>query len=253
MTPDWTPLAQELQIWRAQDLSLPLWWRDDDAIQPTRALDQLAALSDTTGLPVHLAVIPQAATQALADGLPDRMIPVVHGWAHANHAPKGQKKAEFGAHRRTDQITTDAAQGLQQLQTLFGARLRPMFVPPWNRIAPDIVTALPGLGYTALSTFTPRKAPMAAPGLQRINTHLDPIAWKTTRSLVDPAQLIAQLTQQLQDRRRGDADAREPYGLLTHHLVHDPAIWEFTETLLLRLMDSGIATPWIAPAQEPPV
>ena len=32
------------------------------------------------------------------------------------------------------------------------------------------------------------------------------------------------------------ADNHEPYGILTHHLVHDAAIWHFTETLISRLM-----------------
>ena len=41
-----------------------------------------------------------------------------------------------------------------------------------------------------------------------------------------------QVARQLADRRTGLADNGEPYGLLTHHLVHDAAIWDFTEKLL---------------------
>lgn len=251
MTADWTPLDSELEQWRAAGLVLPLWWRDDDAIQPTQALGQLAALSERLELPVHIAVIPARAEPALARAVAahPRLIPVVHGWAHRSHAPEGQKKAEFGAHRPLDQILSEAETGLTRLRDLFADALRPMFVPPWNRIAPQIEQGLPDLGYTMISTYLPRPAPLAAPGLTQINTHLDPIDWRGTRSLVPPERLIAQIAGQLADRRTGRADAEEPYGILTHHLVHDRAIWEFTAALLTRLMD-GPTRPWTAPLSK---
>jgi len=238
MTPNWTPLSRELDRWEQAGLSLPLWWRDDDAVSHTAALEQLTALSEKLDIPVHLAVIPSAADATLADWLQghSHLIPVVHGWAHHNHAPAGHKKAEFGDSRRLAQMHDDAGRGLARLREMFGDRLRPLFVPPWNRIAPDMIQALPDLGFTALSTFTPRKTAHPVPGLAQINTHLDPIAWKTTRSLVDPDRLIAQIATQLADRREGRADRDEPYGLLTHHLVHDAAIWDFTTDLLTRLL-----------------
>jgi hypothetical protein len=40
MTPDWTALDAELAAWDQAGLTLPLWWRDDDAVKPTPALDQ---------------------------------------------------------------------------------------------------------------------------------------------------------------------------------------------------------------------
>ena len=88
----------------------------------------------------------------------------------------------------------------------------------------------------ALSTFMPRKATLAAPGLTQINTHLDPVAWKSGRGLAEPDRLISQLVQQLKDRRLGFADNAEPYGILTHHLVHDEAVWTFTNDLLNHLI-----------------
>lgn len=250
MTPDWTPLDRELDRWSAAGLTLPFWWRDDDVVAPTDALGALAALSDLTGIPVHLAVIPAHVSPTLADLLatqPD-LIPVVHGWAHENHAPEGQKKAEFGAHRPLPEMAAQARDGLDRLRALFGAALRPMFVPPWNRIAPEMIQTLPALGYRMISTFTPRQAAVAAPGLVRINTHLDPIDWRGSRSLADPDRLIAQMAQQLADRREGRADAAEPYGLLTHHLVHDAAIRDFTTALLTRLR-AGPVRLWTAPTE----
>lgn len=252
MSADWRPLDAELDRWAAAGMILPLWWRDDDAIAPGPALDRLAGLAATTGLAVHLAVIPAGATTALADRVATDpwLRPVVHGRAHENHAPAGEKKAEFGAHRPVPVMLAEARQGFDRLRDLFGDRLHPMFVPPWNRIAPALVASLPKLGYRALSTFTPRVAADAAPGLVQINTHLDPIAWKSYRGLADPGALIAQLAAQLADRREGRADNGEPYGLLTHHLVHDEAIWQFAGAVLTRLV-AGPAHPWTLPAPPP--
>lgn len=245
MTADWTPLDAELRLWQAAGLTLPLWWRDDDATAATPALDRLAQLSEAVDLPVHLAVIPKTAEEELAAALPDHLIPVVHGWAHENHAPAGEKKAEFGAHRPLVPMRADADAGLARLTELFGTRLAPMFVPPWNRIDPALPASLSALGYCWLSTFTPRQQPEAAPGLIHVNTHLDPIDWKGGGGVVDPDRLIAQVAGQLADRREGLADRDEPYGVLTHHLVHDAAIWEFAEQLLNRLR-AGPTRPWTA-------
>ena len=238
MTPDWTPLDQELDRWALAGLCLPIWWRDDDAVAPTPALRRLDDLAAKHRLAVHLAVIPKGATQALAEYVraTPHLVPVVHGWAHVSHAVEGAKNAEFCDNRPAGDMRRDAARGLRDLTGLFGADLAAIFVPPWNRIAPRLVGDLAGLGYLALSTFTPRGGALAAPGLARINTHLDPIAWKKGRGLVAPEVLISHIARQLADRREGRADNDEPYGLLTHHLVHDEAIWGFTDALLARLM-----------------
>ena len=89
MTIDWSPLTRELARWRAARLALPLWWRDDDATDVTPALTGLTALSTDLGLPVHLAVIPKPASEALASHCAGHrcLVPVVHGWSHANTAP----------------------------------------------------------------------------------------------------------------------------------------------------------------------
>lgn len=248
MTPDWHPLAEELAHWQEAGLTLPVWWRDDDAVTTTPQLDTLSALSHELGLPVHLAVIPREADPALADqaGFGSVLIPVVHGLGHLNHAPADEKKSEFRLHRPMEQIVDDARSGLSVLTAIFGDQLRPMFVPPWNRIAPEVAQHLPGLGYRFLSTATPRPSRLAAPGLEQVNTHVDPIDWRGARGLVAPDMLIAKTTRLLRDRREGSADNTEPLGVLTHHLVHDQDIWTFTRALLRRLLD-GPGQAWVAP------
>lgn len=239
MAIDWSPLKSELAIWRSEARTLPLWWRDDDAVADTPALQQLFALAQELRLPVHVAVIPKLAQQSVVDACAATpwAIPMVHGWAHENHAPEGQKRAEFGHPREASADETDRA--LAHLKTLFGDALLPMFVPPWNRIDPAITAELPKQGYTALSTYTPRAASLAAPGLVQINAHMDPIEWRGGGGLVPHETQITALVQLLSDRRQGRSDATEPLGFLTHHLVHDPAIWDFTRACLSFLLEHG--------------
>ena len=250
MMADWTALDAELAVWEQAGMVLPLWWRDDDAIKPTSALNQLCDMANRLGLPVHLAIIPAFVEDRLADTVSDHpLIPVVHGWSHQNHASEGHKRAEYPANRPLADMTDEIAKSLSTLTDMFGDALCPIFVPPWNRVTPELIAELPRAGYTALSTFTPRKTPNAAPGLTRINTHLDPIAWHDGKSLITPATLIEQVSRQLADRRTGAADNDEPYGILTHHLVHDAAIWDFSEQLISRLL-RGPAIPWTAPNKD---
>ncbi|KUJ78717.1 polysaccharide deacetylase family protein [Ruegeria profundi] len=253
MTIDWHPLESELDRWRTQNLALPLWWRDDDAVSVTPQLETLAGLSQTLDLPVHLAIIPRNADRQLVDYVARHrtLIPVVHGWAHQNHAPEGEKKSEFRLHRPIPDITADAQAGLDRLRKLLGDRLCPMFVPPWNRIAPEVVEYLPELGFRIISAATPRKARWPVPGLEQINTHLDPIDWRGTRGLTATDKLIGQTVKLLRDRREGRTDNAEPFGVLTHHLVHDQDIWTFTEGLLRRLLD-GPGRIWVAPSENKP-
>lgn len=228
MNIDWSELHAELAHWHTDGLRLPIWWRDDDAIGPTPELDRLVTLSKQVGVPVHLAVVPKFARQALAEQIDAtaELIPVVHGWAHLNHAPAGAKKAEFGTTSSDAEHNMQAA--MARLRTLFGNRLAPMFVPPWNRIDPDLFPHLVTAGFSMISTYLPRKTAQPVPGLSRINTHIDPIDWRGSRDLVSPQLLIPHIVQLLADRRTGASDNSEPLGYLTHHLVHSDKVWDFT-------------------------
>jgi hypothetical protein len=236
---DWTPLQSELRIWQAEGLALPIWWRDDDAISHTAALDQMVARAEGLSMPVHIAVIPKHADQSLVNAVAaeQKLVPLVHGWAHENHATPGRKKSEFGEPRQ-GQIP-DARAAIDRMKALFGTAFATVFVPPWNRIDPAMIAQLPALGYRALSTFTPRATRAPCDGLVQINTHIDPIDWRGGGGLRSPEALLSNLTEHLQDRREGGADAAEPLGMLTHHLVQDDETWRFTQDCLSRLLDAG--------------
>ncbi|MEM9966765.1 MAG: polysaccharide deacetylase family protein [Pseudomonadota bacterium] len=213
------------------------WWRDDDAIEPTSALDRLLDLSERLQTPVHLAVIPQRAKDTLAYTVAQHqsVVVFVHGWSHSNRSLSGEKKSEFGG-LRPDTLTL-LKKSLYTMSQHFGGCLANVFVPPWNRISPDILPLLVKVGYTGLSTYGPRSTHMPSSGLVQVNTHVDPINWRKGGGLINPEELVARLTDQLTGRRLGQLDNEEPLGLLTHHLVHTPALWHFVEELLQTLLE----------------
>jgi hypothetical protein len=233
---DWSALDDALA--RAHDAGYvpSFWWRDDDAVGHTPALDRLLALSRRFELPVALAAVPARIEPSLVERLADEPLAtvLVHGRTHANHAPPGERKAEFGAHRPIGAMIDDARHALATAGAA-GLPLVPVFVPPWNRAAAEVVAALPALGYRGLSTFKDRPAALAAPGLMQVNAHLDPIAWHAGKGLADVATLVATLARAVTDRTEHRADRGEAIGLVTHHLVHDGAVWAFCEQVVEHL------------------
>ena len=233
---DWTLLDTALQGARDRDREPVLWWRDDDAAEATPQLDRLLGLADAFDAGLGIAAVPSRVQTSLVERLREepRASILVHGYAHANHAPQSDKKAEFGPAREVAVMEGEAREGLRHLEAVFGDSVLRVFVPPWNRISPALVRRLPEAGYVGLSTFRDRPSAHPAPGLLQVNTHVDPIDWHGTRSLAQVPALVAALADAVRSRavQRGPM---EPVGLLTHHLVHDEAIWSFCEELLVFL------------------
>lgn len=245
---DWGQLERELDLWGALGRRATFWWRDDDAIRRTLALEQLLSLSSTHQVPVALAVIPRKADDTLPRILDGDLTSVLqHGYSHRNHAPAGEKKCELGPHRPLSGILKELCLGRDRLVHLFGDRFLPILVPPWNRIDAVVTAALPSSGFAGLSGYTPRQETHAAPGLARVNTHVDPIAWRMDRSFLGTAPALELALDHLRARRVGHADPEEPTGLLTHHLDHDDGCWRFVGELLERTT-SHPASCWLGAA-----
>lgn len=225
----WHTLCEELDLWHASGHCPRLWLRDDDAIAPTPALDRLIATLKALGAPVLLAIIPKRATRALAERLEGEalVLPAQHGYSHTNHAGAGEKPMELGLHRGEQAVLDDLARGREKLLELFGQQLRPVLVPPWNRIDPELVPRLPELGLTAVSTFgEPDWSREETP--RRFDCHVDIIDWKQTRMGHEPEKSARKLVDALAAAR---AKNHAPVGILTHHLVHGPHAWAFLEQL----------------------
>lgn len=218
-------LLDTLDEFAARNIVADFWLRDDDAVEPTPALDRFLDLCGEFAVASTLAVIPEPTGDALAARLEKHsdVDVAVHGWAHRNHAGPQEKKRELGLHRPLDLVLEELRQGLAKLQALHGDQCVPMLVPPWNRIDAAVVECLPDLGYKALSVYGPEEEN----SLPLLNTHIDVIDWRGSRGGKDHDTLFADIAMRI----RTAHDSGRMTGILTHHLDHDETVWAFLRSL----------------------
>ncbi len=243
----WATLDAEVARWRDAGREIELWWRDDDAVDATPALERLLEVQRRTDAPLALAVVPAEATEALAARLATApgVDVLQHGYAHVNHAAAGEKKIELGLQRPAMIVLGDLGTGWMALERLFGTRALNVLVPPWNRIAAPLVPTLPEIGFRGLSTFGARPRAWPVRGLAQVNTHLDLIDWKGGRGFVGTEAAVAALVKALDAARTTTV---EPVGILSHHLAMDEGAWDF----LMSFLGKARTTPGlkIRPAHE---
>ena len=237
---DFRSLREVLDRAAGSGRSVRLWWRDDDAVRHTPALDRLFELGRWVGVPIAVAAIPCGLHESLAErlGREPGARALVHGWRHANHEGSDKKRAEFGDARAPSALSEEAGQALAAIRSSFGNQALDVFVPPWNRVSPALPGWLAKLGYQGISTFGPRGTERRA-GLAIVNTHLDPVDWRRSGGAVGERALSHALARAILDA----ADPVEPIGLLTHHLRFDDDLWSFTA----RLVEALAAHPAVRP------
>ncbi len=230
-TAEWPDLVDELDRWGEAGRVALLWWRDDDAVAATPQLDDLLRLAGE--VPIAIAAIPAHARPELADVLPStgRVAVLQHGWQHANRAEDG-KKSEYPEGRPAAVVGAEIGAGQARLKGLFGPRALPVFVPPWNRIACEIVPQLVEHGIAGLSAIaSPRTATLPA-GLVAIDVHVDVVAWRGHRGFIGTAAALGRLIGHLRVARSLAAASARPIGILTHHLIMDRATVVFLDRLI---------------------
>ena len=131
--------------------------RNDDAGWDDARLVALLDCTEAAGVPIDLAVIPQAVGAGLARELRARVDASggliglhQHGHAHTNHETLG-RKCEFGPGRALEAQRADLLAGRAHLLEGFGERLDAFFTPPWNRCGAATPGLLAELGYSGLS------------------------------------------------------------------------------------------------------
>jgi hypothetical protein len=243
----WLGLERELDLWADAGNVAPFWWRDDDAVVPSDRLDRLLSLAAHQQTPLCLAVVPEPATEALQSRLQEvaDVRVAVHGWGHVNHAPDGEKKAEFGPHRPLRVMTEEAAQGLQRISALFGGQAIATFVPPWNRIDTNLIAPLGEIGFTGVSGHRSRKTTASVTGVTAADIHVDIVDWGESRAFVGEEPALRTIYVQLAEAREAEIELPAT-GLLTHHLVMDDAAFDFTARLLEKIHAHRGAT-WLTP------
>lgn len=209
---------------------VPFFLRDDDAGWDDAALSTLLDCTECAGVPIDLAVIPQATGAALATSLCKRARATPgliglhqHGLAHHNHESNG-RKCEFGDERSIDAQRMDLSAGRDRLHQLFGAQLDSIFTPPWNRCSAATPALLATLGFAALSRI--RGAPLQQ-ALPELPVDVD---WCKERRLAalqgdDGSERIA-----FELARRVAAGG--PVGLMLHHAEMNALDLSLLDTLL---------------------
>jgi hypothetical protein len=236
MSDGWDRVRAELDLWRTQKKVAQFWWRDDDAQDTSDQLTAMLAVARVFDVTIGLSAIPSKVSRRLAPALAQEGAAqlLVHGFAHENHARKGQAKREFGGARALDDVLAELSGGLAMARDAFGKRVLPVLVPPWNRILPSALPHLPKLGYRGISTWKPRLKAYPVKGLLQINTHLDVIDWRRGRVIKDERLIASLLLRKLRWRREDRTRASEPLGLLTHHAYWSPE----KERVVVRLLEA---------------
>ena len=250
MSDAWDRVRAELDLWARQKREALFWWRDDDARVVSDQLRATLNVANAFDVVVGVSVIPLKISRGLVSALARETAAqvLVHGYAHENHAPKGQAKREFGGARPLDDILAELASGLTLARDEFGACALPVLVPPWNRIAPRALAQLPRLGYRGISTWKPRLEASPVKGLLQVNTHLDLIDWRRGRVVKDERLIAGLLLRKLRWRRARRQRASEPLGLLTHHEHWNPV----KERIVVRLLEVTRQHPavrWVSPRE----
>ena len=241
----WSALDAELARWRDAGRVADFWWRDDDAVAPSVPLARLLKLSQQSGVPLALAVVPLMAVPELFSGL--RASVLMHGTDHRNRARPGEKKTEFAADEAADAAIERLAVARNRLAELGGTAFLPVLAPPWNRFKRSLAARLPEAGLRGVSGYGPRDAGHVATGVDQTNTHVDIVDWRGTRGFVGEEVALHAALKHLAARRSGSADPAEPTGWLTHHAVHDAAAWRFLDELFERTRKYDVR--WIDPRE----
>ncbi|HEY4249981.1 MAG TPA: hypothetical protein VGM87_02215 [Roseomonas sp.] len=241
----WALLRLELSLWRRHGQTPILWWRDDDARQDTPALRRLLDIAAEHGVPLLLAVVPDGGCTGLAALLHERpeVLVAQHGVTHVNRAPQGSPASEFPDPVAPDAIASAVNDGAVRLSCLPN-RLPFLFVPPWNQVSPALLQGLRLAGMLQLSTCDGTRR--AEAGLERLDIHLDLLRWRGGPRFRGEGPMLWRFFRLLRARRHAGA-WMEPIGLLTHHLDHDAAAWDFLGRLL-RVSLRGGCCRWHSPA-----
>jgi hypothetical protein len=248
------PLEHELAAWDAAGKGPRFFLRDDDAIEDTPALRRLFEASESAGAPLLLASIAAHARPSLGEAVRGFGLAsgAVHGFAHANHAPVGQKPCELDHYRPLATVMGELGAARDNLLALFGGRLSGLLVPPWNRIHDAVAAHVHELGFTGISAHGWLTHPPVH-RLASVNAHIDIVHWSGGAIGRDWPWMAGELATALCEARLRGFRA---IGILTHHLVHDDAAWRVLAETIAFAAQNGIG--WVAadtligePAEEP--
>ena len=210
-----------------------VFFRNDDVDEDEATLRRLLSLFAANNIPVILGVIPARLTTAgieLLQQFSASIELVQHGWQHVNHEMTG-RKCEFGASRSFAEQFDDLSRGQARMDEAFGAQWFPAFIPPWNRCTAITEQALRQLGFRVLSKLREKESGAIVP-LREISVTLDLYRWKEGAQLKSAAEILSDLTQQIQ---HGSV-----IGIMLHHKVMTEEAFSFLAALLNELRQHSV-------------
>jgi len=238
-------LAAALDHRGVQGNAVRFWWRDDDAVRYGPSVQRL--FQATAGAPLSLAVIPESAQTDLAEAVADEPDVTVfqHGWAHVNHAPRGQGLGawELDGFRPAAQVLEEMREGKSRLEGLFGDRFTPVMVPPWNRVHTALLPGLAATGFVGISAMSTDVSFEPVARMRQIDCRFDVLRWKTGARFAGWRKAADALVAVLMDPQSDPI-----VGINTHHHVTDRAGWAFIECLN-RVVAEHAAAEWVRPDQ----
>jgi hypothetical protein len=221
---NWQRLSDEIN---QSQITIGFWWRDDDAVADTPALQKMLNIARDNDLPVHLAVIPMALEHSLSIIKAPHNSPISyvlqHGVEHKSYALSGQRKIELGGSQAVLPLVTKLSTGHQLLSQRFAGQYLSILVPPWNRISSQVAEKLPQVGYKKLSVLHSQKR---VESNFELNVHIDIINWQQ-RAFAGEEVVLDKIIRLLANRRLSVDVSTKPIGLMTHHLDHDKQCWDF--------------------------
>ncbi|MCJ8297541.1 MAG: polysaccharide deacetylase family protein [Pseudomonadales bacterium] len=237
----WQALSEEINQW---PMSVQFWWRDDDAVADSEPLQKMLQLAKSYDIAVHLAVIPNLLETSLdvvkhSDNQPFCYV-LQHGVEHKNFALQGQRKIELGGSQDLLALQQNLGAGQRLLQQTFVDQYLSILVPPWNRIAEELIPCLDNMGYQKLSVLG--KAKLAETKLH-LNVHIDIINWRE-RQFAGEQLILRTITEHLRHKRLS-GNSPKPCGLMTHHLDHDQDCWNFLDKFFSFCRDHS-KVQWVA-------
>jgi hypothetical protein len=217
---------------RRRDAGLPaeFWWRDDDLVGKNEKFRRLGLLSQATGIVPLVSVIPAGADRELGD-LPVQFPQIVfcqHGYSHQNHEQAGAPKSEFGTARGAAAVRADIVAGREKMDAIFGRTHAAVFVPPWNRFPPEYSAILAEERFSGFSGYRGEASLEGHGALRCVDVDIDVLNWEGRPSVLDPATIVARLTDILGS---GEPTRARPIGILTHHRVIEPPFWSSIEAV----------------------
>lgn len=197
---------------------IDFFFRDDDAGWRDERLFALLDLFERHSLPIDVAAIPRAVTEALASELrarvaaaPERLAVHQHGFAHLNHEAEG-RKCEFGPSRPRALQQQDIELGRRILSEAYGLQTGDIFTPPWNRCTEVTGEVLRAGGFRVLSRDATAR-PLGVAGLCELPVRVDWLARRkgVRLSLEELGDLLAEAA----------SAAASPVGVMFHHELMD--------------------------------